>query len=139
MAGLLLLASPIAAAYMAARKGRSPLGWFLIALVTQFVGMFAVMLLSPLLCCPRCGRTYQNHEKACAGCGCTLPVLEVAYRLSRPKETYDAQCGACATPYRVDDYRPELDHIYCSWCHAELPRTGTAMLPTSAPPSTPAS
>ncbi len=31
-------------------------------------------------------------------------------------------CPECGRPYRVSDYRPDAEHIYCSYCKAELPR-----------------
>ena len=31
-------------------------------------------------------------------------------------------CGSCGTPYDPFDYRPDADNIYCSHCHAALPK-----------------
>lgn len=33
-------------------------------------------------------------------------------------------CPRCHALYRMEDYRAEAEHIYCSHCHEELPRAG---------------
>ena len=49
-----------------------------------------------------------------------------------------SQCPSCGAEYKLNEYNPEAEHIYCSFCKAELPRkeiiANQSSEPTRKPP-----
>ena len=48
-------------------------------------------------------------------------------------------CPNCGDPYDPADYREDADHIYCSTCKAEVPRTAQPQTTSEPDPAAPAS
>ena len=117
----IFLAMPCVGAWVARSRGRSAAGWFCLVLVFSFVGLLTLLALPRLrLTCPQCLSFYRRGATACASCGANLPEPVIADRLT-PGVRYDRQCPHCTTPYREEDYRPDAEQIFCSWCKGELP------------------
>ena len=128
--GILILAvflgMPILGAVFARRKGRSAVGWFFIVFFLPLIGLLLLAVLPRLnLTCPFCAKPYPLDSTECPHCGSRLPQPYAASLLTSSGETYVHRCPQCGLPYRLEDYRPDAEHIYCSGCHAELPRHST--------------
>ena len=127
-----LIGVPIFGAVVAKRRGRSPVGWFLLILVTHVIGLGILIGLPRLnLTCPFCAEPHSSGAASCSRCFARLPDRLSSAMLVEPGETYDEQCADCATPYRSSDYRADAEHIYCSWCRKEIPRRLAAVAPAS--------
>ena len=73
--------------------------------------------------CVNCGNEYSTGEEICSNCGTTLPDQYVSERLSgNEQKEYSLQCPECNMPYRLDDYREDIENIFCSRCKTELSR-----------------
>lgn len=119
---LILFAMAACGAWLARKRGRSPVGWFFLVLVLHVIGLLILLALPRLrLTCPLCIHPYRRGATACESCGATLPAEGTADRLT-PGERYDRQCPRCDTPYREEDYRADAEHIFCTACKGELPR-----------------
>ena len=51
------------------------------------------------------------------GCSHQKPLVDS----NAPNKTF--QCPECDRPYRLGDYQPDADEIFCSWCHEKLPES----------------
>jgi hypothetical protein len=123
---LAVFAEAAVAAWIASRRGRSSGGWFLIVLFTHLIGLLILLALPRLtFSCPSCATPYRRGVRSCASCSAALPEADVAELLT-PGLVYELKCRQCAWPYRLEDYSPEAQHIFCSSCHAELPRDDTS-------------
>jgi hypothetical protein len=134
-AGLLVILFAMAAcsAWLAKKRGRSPVGWFFLALVLHLIGLLILLALPRLrLTCPLCLHPYRRGATVCQSCGAALPAEAVVDRLI-PGEKYDRQCPQCETPYREEDYRADAEHIYCSACRGELPRHAASDTDSTVP------
>ena len=109
-------------AWLASHRGRSAAGWFFLSFFFGVIGLGILAALPRLrFSCPRCTHPYDRGVTSCTSCGATLPVEALANRLT-PGIRYDLECPGCATPYREEDYQPDADQIFCSFCWAEVPR-----------------
>jgi predicted amidophosphoribosyltransferase len=130
---LIVFAMAGCGAWLANRRGRSAVGWFLIVLFLHVIGLGILLALPRLrLTCPLCTGPYTRGATVCESCGAPLPPEGVVDRLT-PGQRYDSRCPACETPYREDDYQPDAEHIFCSACREELPRRRTSPDESTAP------
>ena len=128
--GLLPLVTGGLGAWLASDRGRSAVGWFFLSLVFGVIGLGILAGLPRLrFSCPLCTHPYDRGAKSCASCGASLPAEALASRLT-PGLRYDLECPGCGTPYREEDYQPDADQIFCSFCRTEVPRRAS----TSAAP-----
>src|SRR5689334_16161702 len=113
---LILFGMAALGAWLARRKGRSAVGWFLLVLFLHLIGLLILIALPRLrLTCPRCTYPYTRGTAVCGSCGATLPPEGSVDRLT-PGVRYESTCPQCETPYREEDYQPDAEHIYCSAC-----------------------
>ena len=52
-----------------------------------------------------------------------LRMEEAGHQDKTTPRTDEKRCLSCGTPYNLDDYRPDAEHIFCAGCQSELPRT----------------
>jgi hypothetical protein len=130
---LIVFAMAVFGAWLADRRGRSAVGWFVLVLFLHLIALAILVVLPRLrLTCPFCLHSYNRGAAVCESCGATLPPEDTVDRLT-PGVRYESQCPHCETPYREEDYRPDAEHIFCSACRGELPRRNTSPTDSSAP------
>lgn len=70
-----------------------------------------------------CDLTVSFMDKEITEQSYTQAVNEAGILEALPREPTETvlQCPSCGAAYRLEDYRDDADHIYCSVCRAELP------------------
>jgi hypothetical protein len=50
------------------------------------------------------------------------PRLELIFKSTQSADGHIAECPNCGSPYKLSDYRSDMQHIFCANCKKEIPR-----------------